>query len=162
MHAVYLRNTDNGHNKHYFVWVAQGWNSGDLSYSVLTAWGKIDADPVSKVMETHSGYTAACIAVDKLANQKRARGYKDCWHSGSLVRLNEIAASWSRRTPPKFVPESFPVGNGTAPIAATSQSPTGRRQPKAQLPLQNVPSPREKKPKEEPERMIRDDAEWNF
>lgn len=163
MHAVYLRNTANGHNKHYFVWVSQGWSPIDpKAYCVLAAWGKIDADPAFKIMETHMVYTAARDAVDKLARQKTQRGYATVWASGISVNMPDIKDAWARRVKPKHVPESFPSSNGPIALNTPPLTATGRRQPKARAPLQNVPAPKTKKPKEEPERMIRDDAEWNF
>lgn len=169
MYSAYLRNVKDGHNKHYYVWVSRGWsNANPMHYNVMSAWGKIGNKPDYKIMHTCGTESEASQQAQKLCVMKKRRSYELRWdsHASPSVSISKWQdfrklASVTRGELPydRMVdPQTWPAGS--VPSNVTKAPPPQSRPKKPKASKAAAPAPREKKTKKE--RMVRDDAEWNF
>lgn len=151
MDAWYLRHTNAGHNKHYFVWTEKVSHS---IYEVRTGWGKIGAAPVTKIEQRIVGANAATLAAEELVRRKVSRGYRLVWQKGppGFSTWDEFCShAVAPRAETNYKNTIVPSAWSTSPAPA----PARRRKPKATVP--------EEKPKKEERTSIkRHDADWNF
>jgi len=121
-HVVYLKNTTNGHNKHYFVAVVH--DAGTDDWVVHTAYGRIGAKPVENECALYGARVPAMRAAMDIVSEKKAKGYVVILDAKRAV---QPIPPWFRATLGAFSP---------VPVLASAESinpppPTPRRKPRS-------------------------------
>lgn len=144
MQAVYLRHVNDGHNKHYFIWLTK--TGADID--VMVGWGKIGATPTAQKAETHKSLADAEKAVNNIVKARLQRGYNRVWFNaiGDREPLDDWGIYGARN---RLDGMPCPAGFPGVHLVGMSPIPTEPRKPRSMS-------------VEPPAPMIRDDAEWNF